>query len=299
MDGQACLYRIRQSLSEDANSAFLDDRTSYEYLWQAAIEFVERTDALKSSQSITLVADQTDYTLNADFLELYLQNSNNNLVIKYSTASTHTFLPWKSYEDMVLANNTTSVTTPESFTILSDSADSQISSTTTSAGAATAGLSTLTDTGEDFADVSAGDIVHNVTDGSTGYVTTKTSSTVLVTALFGGTDDDWTSGDSYIIQPQARYKLVIDPPPSQTDTLTVYYVQRPAPVMSAYGVYNINSNYHHALCSYAAWFYKYKDREPNFGDAWYRIFMQEVGRANVVLGNGVSRSKLKISFKKG
>ena len=50
--------------------------------------------------------------------------------------------------------------------------------TTTSAGAAVGGASTLTDTGGDFSDVSPGDIVHNTTDGSDGIVLSKTSSTV-------------------------------------------------------------------------------------------------------------------------
>lgn len=300
MDGQSMLYKLENLLNEDSTSAFLDNRTSYEYLWDAAIEFVDRTGSLTATQEITTVADQTDYTLNADFLRLYLEGTDNNYIVKYNDGTTSTFLPWKPYDEIITEDQTNSVTRPSSFTLLSDVIDSQISSTTTSAGTAVGGLATLTDTGEDFSDVSAGDIVHNTADGSDGYVVSKTSSTALVVALFGGTDNDFTSGDAYVIQPQGRKKLVLNPPPANaSDTITVYYVPTPAPVFSSYGIYRVPQQYLVAVISYAAFMYKYRDREPNFGDNLFAIFERGVKRANRTLKNSVSKRTFKVSFKNG
>jgi hypothetical protein len=42
--------------------------------------------------------------------------------------------------------------------------------------------------------------VYNVTDGSSGLITTNTVNTI-VAALAGGTDNDWDTGDTYIVLP--------------------------------------------------------------------------------------------------
>ena len=295
MPGKTYNYKLRQLLNEDADSAFLDTRTSYDYLWEAAIEFNARTNFLKSTQEITTVADKTGYALNADFMKLYLKDSNNEFYIKYNDGSNNTFLNWKEYEDIVYSDNTTSQSIPDYFSIIDDqSLDSQVTGTATSAGALSGGQAILTDTSADFSDVSAGDIVHNTTDGSDGIVLSKTSSTVLVTALFGGSVDEWTVSDSYVIQPQGRLQLILDPPPS-TDghTIIVYYVQRPTPIYSDYGTYRFPSQYMDGLVKYAAFLYKFRDREPNFGNAWYKIFDRQVRMA----ADSVNKSLLRRDFK--
>ena len=299
MDGKTLLYKIQQLLNEDSSSAFLDTRSSYQFLWEAATEFSNRTNALANTQTITTVADQTDYTLNANYLKMRLKNGSNSYVIKYNDGTNNTFIYERPFGEIVLADNTTSQTYPDSFVVEPDATlDSQISSTTTSAGAATLGVTTLTDTGVDFSDVSAGDNVHNTSDGSDGIVLSKTSSTVLVTALFGGTDNDWTSGDSYVIQPQGRLKIVLDPPPASSGhTLTVYYNERPAPVFSDYGVYRFQSQYADALVHWALWKYKYRDSEPNFGDALFQFFEMAVQRANGQMGDAFRRRSIPVNFK--
>jgi hypothetical protein len=57
-----------------------------------------------------------------------------------------------------------------------------------------------TDSGASFisAGVVAGDIIHNTTDGSVGKVFAVTATTVTAT-MYGGTNNWWTSGDSYEI----------------------------------------------------------------------------------------------------
>ena len=92
MDGKDLTRRLAQLMNEDTDSGGLDARTSYDYLYEAAIEFVNRTGCLKSSQDITTVADQSEYDLNADFMRLYLRDSDGELYLKYSDGTNTSFL---------------------------------------------------------------------------------------------------------------------------------------------------------------------------------------------------------------
>ena len=300
MDGKSCLYYLRQLLSELSDSSFLDERTSYEYLWEAAKVFASRTGVLRSTQSITTVADQAAYTLNADFENLYLRDAYSDFVVKYNDGTNNIWPKWKPYEEIITEDNTTSVDYPDNFTVFdAPTLSAQISSTTTSAGAATGGLCNLTDTASSFSNVEAGDAVHNNTDGSDGYVVSKTSTTVLVVALFGGTNNDITSGDAYVIQPQGRLQLQLSPPPSTAGrTVTVYYLQKPLPVFSSYGIYRFSEQFMNVIIKYAAWLYKYRDTDPNFGDKWYNMFDMEVRRANKVLNASSKKDNFSVSFRK-
>ena len=300
MDGLFLLYSLRNILNEYASSSFLDTRTSYEYLWKAAKTFASRSGVLRSTQSITTVADQSGYTLNADFDKLYLQDTDSNYVVKYNDGSINTFPMWKPYEEVIYEDNTTSLSTPTYFTLIDDpTLDSKITGTATSAGALSGGLATLTDTAGNFSDVSVGDAIHNTTDGSSGYVVSKTSSTVLSIALFGGSNNDWSSSDAYVIQPQGRIQLILNPPPSTAShTVTVFYQQIPSPVFSDYGVYRFQQKYMDSIIFYAAWLYKYRDREPDFGDRFFAQFDSAVREANSSLNRSIARDNFKISFRK-
>lgn len=299
MDGLSLLYGLRNLINEDVSSAFLDDRTSYEYLWQAAKTFASRAGVLKATQSITTVADQTSYTLNADFDKLYLMDEDKNFIIKYSDGTTQTFPTFKSYDSVVYENNTTSINVPSNFTLLDAALDSQITGTATSTAAPVGGLTTLTDTAGNFTNANVGDVIHNVTTGASGYIISKTSTTVIATAMFNGSSTSWTSADSYVIQPQGKVQLIIDPPPSIAgDTITVYYNQIPAPVFSDYGMYRIQQKYIPLLIQYAAWLYKYRDREPDFGDKFYVQFDQGVREANSSFNRSLSKNITSVSFRK-
>lgn len=302
MDGKEALYRLRQLLHEDADSSFLDDKTSYSFLWEAAKAFVTRTNCLRSSQSITTVVDQAGYTINADFLRLYLKDNSGNFIVKYNNGSANDFIPYRKYSQIIYEDNTTSSYKPNYFTIIDDpTLDSQVSGTASSAGASSGGLSTLTDTSSStkFADVSAGDIVHNVTDGADGIVVSKTSGTAVVTALFGGSGNDWASSDSYVIQPQGRLQLQLNPPPSVAGhTVTLYYIQIPPPVYSVYGTYRFSQSVSEALVKYAAWLWKYADREPNFGDKWYTFFDLQARQYVSLFADSINQRDFDISFRK-
>lgn len=299
LDGKSLLRSLREVLNESSTSDYMDDRTSYDYLYQAAMELVNRTECLRTTQSITTGASQSDYTLNADFMKLYLRDKDNKLYVKYNDGTSNSFLFYGSYDDIIYEDNTTAQTIPDRFTIIDDATDTQISSTATSTAAAVGGASILTDTTAPFADVSAGDVAHNTTDGSSGIVLSKTSTSVLSTALFDGTANDWTSSDAYVIQPQSRLKLMFNPPPSTAShTATVYYIQKPAPVYSDYGIYRFPQQYSRGLIMYALWLYKYRDKEPNFGDKYFQFFDMMTRQAANAMNSTFNRKGFVVNFKK-
>lgn len=288
MDGATLLYRLRQLLDEAEGGEYFEDRVSYDFLYQAAMELVSRTQCLRGQTTITIVADQTNYDLPADFMHPALKRPNNAPFIKYNDGSTNHFITHRDYEDMVYGDNSTSVTIPDYFSIVDELTNaSRIAGTASGDGAATNGESTLT-TSSSLTEVSVGDIVHNTTDGSSGVVIAKPTASTLTTCLFDGTSDDWTSGDGFVIMPQGRLQLVFDPPPSTAGhTVTVEYIRRPTPVYSSYAAYPFRSQHQDALIYYAAWLYKYKDRDPNFGDVFYRTYENQLRKA----ATGIRKSR--------
>ena len=298
MDGKDLLRRLRILMDEDSDSGWLDDQSSYDFLYEGAKQIVDRTGCLKTTQDITTVAETEAYNLNPDFMRLYTKNKSGKFYIKLDDGSNNHFLTFKDYEDIVYESNEDSVAIPSRFSIIDAAMSSQVSSTATSAGASSGGQCTLTDSTAPFANVNAGAIVHNTTDGSDGVVLSKTSTSAVVTALFGGTDNDWSSSDSYIIQPQGRYKLILDPPPSTAGyTITVYYIQIPDPVYSDYGIYKFSNQYKEALVKYAFWLYKYRDGAPNHADAMYRYFEDNVGKYSYFVNRGLRGSTLQVNLK--
>lgn len=66
----------------------------------------------------------------------------------------------------------------------------------TSSGSTT----TMTDSGETWAtDEWVGYVIKNTTDGSQGLITSNTGSVITIGEMVGGTNNDWDSGDNYLI----------------------------------------------------------------------------------------------------
>ena len=402
MDGKDAIRRLREVLDEESTGTWMDTRTSYDFLWEAATEYAERTGCLTAEQRIITQANVPNYALNWDFLRLHLRDSDNRFYIKFNNGSSDTFIKHKDYGEIYYNNSnyivdlnasTTGLTTAtgsftddlqdfsdwettagnagyeiviydddgrESKAFLGEltgtaltavnihsvaavtgaagfyqgsstgtpsnyevrkvsgqevpgyffirdkqSLNTQITGTATSAGAATGGKSTLTDASGLFLTtdyVSPGDTVHNTTDASDGVVLAVTAATTIDTALFGGTGNDWSystgSADAYIIQPQGRSEIYLDPPPSTSNHLIrVPYISRPAPVYSDYGTYRFSQQAMEAIIRYAAWMYKYRDSEPDFGDRlfimWDRAVRNEAHRLNPYL----NRRRIKVNLK--
>ena len=299
MDGYSLTRKLADLLDESlSTSGFLDSQTSYDYLFMAAIELARRTKALTAEQTITTVADQAAYDLDPEYLGLYVTNSFKQFVVKLNDGTNDRWLTFKPDPNRYFNNNTTSTQYPYNFSIrdkrtLTDS----ISGTATSDGAASSGECTLTDSSAPFGDVEVGDTVHNTTDDSHGVVIELTSSSAIVTCLFGGTNNAWTSSDGYVVVPQGRKQIVLDPPPSTASyTLTVPYFAKPEPVYSPYRAYRFPDSFEVPLVKYAAWLYKYKDRDPNFGDAFYKHFDIETRKVSHETNMGHNRYRMGVNF---
>jgi len=296
MDGKDMSRRVRNLLNEPSTSQFLDARTTFDFLYEAAKQWVIISKCLRKEQSITTVAEQQGYTLDGDFLGHYVKDDSNDFQVKYNDGTDDYFLDFKEYSDIIYDNYTDSQLIPDNWGVTHDTTlDSQVSGATNAAGASVGGKSTCAAATALFTDVTPGDIVHNTTDSSDGVVIAVASDFLSVTTcLFGGTDNDWTSADALIIQPRGRLKLILDPLPSTKDhTVTVYALQKPAPVYSNYDVYPFSYDYAEALAKYAAWLYKMRDREPDFGHAWYQFFyaqaMEYGGLFKTAVGIDISR----------
>ena len=210
-----------------------------------------------------------------------------DLTAIYKRVSVYHTLPYKDYSEIIYANRVAgadAVDVPDHFSIRDkQSLSPQITGTVTAAGAASGGECTLTDSDALFTTtdyVSPGDTVHNTTDGSSGVVLSITSATVLVCALFGGTGNDWSyneDDDNYVIQPQGRFELILDPPPDDaSDIVRVWYVEVPVPVYSDYGTYRFRQHNIEHIVEYAAAKYKYRDNEPGFAKEFLGVWDRKV-----------------------
>jgi hypothetical protein len=151
--------------------------------------------------------------------------------------------------------------------------------------------------------VQAGDFVHNSTGNSTGIVVGVTSDTALQTALFmndTGAIGQWTLSDTYYIEPQGRFQLIFDPPNLTAGHLaTVPYVYRPTPVYSYYRTYPFPVNYQDALVAYAAWKYKCRNQELNFGDGYYKMWDNAVRRLGSNVRGVTGRTRIGVNMTPG
>jgi hypothetical protein len=293
MDGRTAIRTLRELLNMSTTSDFLNPRTSYDYLDRAVLEFVSRTDCLKTSQTITVAASQSSYYLNADFLKLYLTNEEREYVIKYSIG-TDIYFPVQTRESEIIFTHKAAQLVPDTFTIrIKPSLEAAKAGAATQNGDASGHLASLVDGGADFGGgtgemgVASRDMIHNKTDGGSGLVISKVSDTELTTAMFEGRPDGgWTEGDEYTVQCLPRKELVIDPSPTTAShVITVHYTQMPPPVYHDYGVYMIEPQFMNGIVAYAAFLYKYRDREPDFGDTYFKMFKAEVSRANEIYTN--------------
>jgi len=301
MDGKQYLYQLRNLLQEGETSSFLDTRTSFDYIYQAACQFVIETRLLTAETTLTTVAGTADYDLPVDYLSLYLRNSTNEFVIKYYDGANYTFLTYRDIASMWIDNPTEGKTIPDNFAIIDGDTPSIVTGTASAVGALTNGYTILTSSTSTFiaSKVSVGDQIHNTTDGSDGVVIEVIDATHLKTAMFGGTDNDWTSDDAFIITPQSRKQIKFNAyPDTAGHTATLPYIQKPDPVYTAYGSYRFPAVYMPAVLHYAAWLYKYRDREPNFGDSWYKYWEMFLRKAKANEDTRPDRHKWRVNMKK-
>jgi len=303
MIGYDYLHRLNQ-ISNDAHPSgyWMDKKTSFDFIFEAAKDMSKKLKVNHNTQTLTTTIGGIAYPLHPDFMEILTEDGFNNKIVKYSDGTNTSWLTRVSYGHILHDNNTTAVPIPRRFAITSYDLAARITGTAKSASTNSGGESTLTDGTADFTLVNAGDAVMNTALSYVGVVLSKTSTTVLKTAMFNvaGTNSayaDWSNGNAYLIQPQAQFQLILDPPPASAGhTMTVDYICRPAPVYSDYGSYTFATGYEEALLKYAFWLYKYRDTNPNLGDALYRFYDTQVREAKNVLKGATQPKGFKVSF---
>lgn len=300
-DGSEMIRMLRESMLESSNTNFLTDYVSYRYINEAASNWVFRTNSLKATQNINTVADQAEYTLAADHLNIYTE-INGERFIQYNNGSTNSFPKWKNYSEIVHKSTNPSTTVPGRFSVIDhpDLGDI-ISGTTTSAGTSTRGESTLTDSGGGFlGNVSVGDVVQDTSQNTFGIVISVISDTALLTALFSNSasDQGWTNGDSYIIVPQGRLQLHLDPPPTTAShTLTIYYTARPIPVFSSNRIFRIQSQYIPQIIRDAKALYEFRGGDYQTGSADKQLADRGTAVGNIRYDKGFGRKGYKVRLR--
>ena len=303
MDGWTLLFDLREALHERSDSDWLNDQISYTYLYEAAAELNSRIASITSTQSITTIAETSEYRLNPDFMGLYLRDGENRFYVKLNDGTNDFFITHKSYEDVIYDNLTTSQTIPDWFTIKAATTQlSNVTGTASADGTVSSGEATLTDTSSStkFSNISAGDWVHNTTSGYHGIVLEKTSGTVLATAIFDsvGTASSWTASDSYVVVPQPRYSIVFEPPTSTAAyTVTVFYLKKPDPVFAPYRSYKFPVETKRELVQYAAGRYKYRDRDLQTGNAMFQFSDRSAMVTSGIVKVSTNRGGFKMNLK--
>lgn len=378
MIGIDYLNRLNQLLNDSHPSSYwTDKKTSFDFLYEAAKDMQKELNSLHSSQSITMIPGQTNYALAPAYMGISVTDDYGDKVVKFYDGIANTsWLSWEDYSDAVYGNNTTQNRVPANYAVIDRALPSQITSTVTSSTTQVGGEVNLVNSAAalTFADIAPGDVVYNVTQSLVGVVLSKTSATTLKTAMFNlsavnSAYGGWTSGDTYIIQPTPRYDLVIDPPPTGVELLTldvapstawsegatltgasslktckvvskvtaltylvesrsgtftlseiisdgtytadqgaayptftgqqiatVNYFQRPDPVYSDYGSYRFAAGYEEALLKYACWLYKYRDLNPQTGDALYKAYDMQIRKAKNVQRKAVGFTGFRCNF---
>jgi hypothetical protein len=295
--------RINLLLSESSGSQWIDLKGSFDFMYEAAKDFAKETKCCTNSQAITTVANQAAYPLNPDFLEVLTTDDDNFGLVQYNTGTISSpvisWLGWESYSNYLQNNN--SPGTPTSHAIADYPIVIQITGSTTNSSTATGGQSSLIDSVQTlFSTVAVGDDIIDVTNNYFGKVLAV--STSLTTAMFNISTRSsqyvgWANGVSYIIQPQPRYQIFLDPAPTTTgQIITVPYYAKPLPVYSDYGMYPFATGYEEALLKYSAWLYRYRDSKPQFADPLYMAYDKALRKAKNVHRKAVGALGFRVNF---
>lgn len=266
MDGSKLKAIVLDFLDEaGVNDNYAGVREVYENLdWAAAI-FVRETGALHDVHEITTEADVQNYPLPPSFLGLYVRDAWDRFIVKYTDGDSTRWPVVVAWEEIWRRNATDSRRPSQVAIRETPDAEDEETGTATAAGAAAGGECVLTDTTKDFTDtnkVYARSVVHNTDDGSTGYVLAVASETTIRTALFGGTANEWNSGDAYAIEPVNPFQLVLDAPAEDDGhTIEVPFLTMPAPVYSDYGVWRLPLRSCRAICAGAASLFQIPKKE--------------------------------------
>ena len=330
MDGKQLTRIMLDFLDEElADSLFAKERLLYVYLDAAASRFARETLSLKSTATITTVADQQTYSLPPDFIGLYMKNSRGRYFAKYYDGSNYSWPLKSTYEKIFKRNLSTAKTAPSRFCfvdsdhpvwdwdkitteagdILTTEAGDHlvlesldrglITGTAGSTSQTSAGDCTLYDSSKTFSStVYPRDTVHNTNDESTGVVIKTIDDHHIITALFGGAQNFWTEDDQYTVIPTVTKQIMLDAPSeSSGHTITVPYICMPAPMFSEHCYWRFPPQTCMSIAQEAAFMYEDQKGDYNAGARHHAMFEMEVLKykreiANQILQAGMYRSRI-------
>jgi hypothetical protein len=304
MDGKTLAEDVRKILLEDDSSTFIDDFLTYNFLYEAALQLNQDLRWLTDEYNFQLTVNVKDYTLPANFQELYAMDNLNRHYIRFNqgVGTQDQFCTWRDIDAMehdVVPNS--SQVFPDFFGLRDATVPVNLSGSMGAfVGPVLPGESLLGDSSTNFSGIVApGDIIHNYTDGSSGYVIQVLNSGALTTALSGGINNYWSGGDKYYLTLQSRMSLHFEPYPN-TSGVQVYvpYIKVPDPVYSPYRSYPFPSSYRFPLVKYAAWLYKYRDKEPNYGNEWYKYYEDQLRKSKRIINRQRERTTFRVNYNK-
>jgi len=297
MDGKKLTRLVLDALDEQSISDnFADQRRIYENLDWAAEIYSAETGQLRTSVDIATIIYHQAYDLPPNFIKLYMKTGRGKFYAKYIYDTDQVCWPQMvSYERIFRADYIDPQKTPNCFAIKEkEDPESLITGTTTANGAASGGECTLTDSTKKFLSddkVYPRDIIHNTIDGSDGYVLSVTDDTHVQCALFAGTDNDFTSGDTYVIQPAAERQIYLEAPSEVTGhIITIPYICTPPPIFSDYGFWPFRPRTCRAIAWGAASLFKVPKRQFKESSELGGHFAAEVNRMRNVQAQRILRS---------
>lgn len=330
MDGKQLTRVMLDFLDEEtADALFAKERLLYTYLDAAASRFARETLSLKSTATITTVADQQTYDLPPDFIGVYMKNSRGRYFAKYYDGANYSWPLKSTYEKIFKGNLTTAKSSPSRFCfvdsehptwdwyrlateagddLVTEAGDyivleqlnrGLVTGTAGSDGLISNGDCTLYDSGKTFTStVFPRDTVHNLDDQSTGIVIKTVDTTHLVTALFGGSTNQWTEDDNYTIIPTVTKRIMLDAPSeSSGHTITIPYICMPAPMFSDHCYWRFPPQTCMAIAQEAAFMYENQKADYNSANRHHELFEMEIIKfkretANQILQSGRYRQRI-------
>ena len=286
MDGLTMLKTLEGILNEEGLSPILVTFFSFEALDKAASDYLRETKGIARTETLTTLKDIQEYNLPPDFLELRIRDKQHRNVMRYydNVNAQYHWPHLKSYDYLYLANRANiggSQNTPDYFAITDATVETQITGNAASgSGTLVGGECTLKGATGAFSNVHARDRVHDTTAGYYGIVLEVEASDSLKIALFNDGEPVATaSGNAFLIQPAVHAKIVLsDPSETEGHTMEIPYYGFQSPVYSNYRVWPFSPTACAGICKKASFEYKYRDRQPDFGDRLYVDYLREVNQ---------------------
>lgn len=295
MDGKS-LFNAVLDLCDDRNAAaeLYRRRRIFECLDQAASIFCRTVRNYKSQATLTTVANQQDYSLPPDFIDLYMLRGGQYFA-RYYDGTDYSWATVVEWEELFQANLTDAEAIPSRLAIRDrESGDAAITGTATTAGTKSVdGIAILTDSTKAFLTtdrVWPRDVIHNTTDGSSGVVVSVPSATTLRCALFDGSGDDWTNADAYTITPAAEKQIILEAKSEAAGHLiNIPYIALPDPVFSDYATWRLPARTCRGIAAGAAALLQLPEHSYQETVWMNGQFNEEIHRTKVEIGQQILR----------